>query len=398
MLIVEDQPANVVLLRRILQVAGVQKIHDVGDPREAVQRCVDVAADLVMLDWHMPGMGGFEVLTALRAALPAEEFLPVVVVTADDSPEVRDQALTVGANDFLRRPFDLSEVTLRVRNLLQTRALHQDVQRHNAALSADLDRRAEVEARVAALRRESMGRIDAALAEGAFHMVFQPIVNVRTREILGVESLARFECTPLRPPDEWFGEAREVGRATELELAAVRMALAQFGAFPSNNFLSVNVSPETVATGELEQVLENLPAHRVVVELTEHSPIQDYASLLPALDALRERGARVAVDDAGAGYSGLRHVLRLRPEILKLDRDLTQGIDADPARRALATALVTFAREIDATIIAEGVETPEELETLLHLGVPLGQGFFLGRPAPAPPLSTGGVVAEEAER
>jgi len=119
-----------------------------------------------------------------------------------------------------------------------------------------------------------------------------------------------------------------------------------------------------------------------VLELTEHHRIDSYDSVLGAIEGLRRHGVRLAVDDAGAGYAGLHHILRLRPEILKLDMALTRGIDADPARRALATALVHFAAEIDSMIVAEGVETTEELDTLTSLGVQWAQGYLLGRPTP----------------
>ena len=387
--LVEDQAANISLLTRMLQSAGIGQVHGITDPRVAVQRCRELEPDLVVLDWHMPGVGGEEVLADLRAVVPREDFLPVIVITADESTTVRDRALAMGANDFLTRPFDLSEVTLRVRNLLRMRALHRDVQRHNADLQADLTARAEQEQRCAADRQQKRHRIEQVLVGTALQMEFQPITNLHTGEILGVESLARFRCAPTRPPNEWFKEAQDVGLGTQLELAAVQAALGSLGAFPTNDFISINVSPSTATDPALLDVLEGLPGHRIVLELTEHSPIDDYSTLLPALDALRDRGIRIAVDDTGAGYSGLRHVLMLRPDVLKLDTDLTHGIHRDPARRALATALVTFAHEIHATIVAEGIETSDELETLTRLGVPLGQGYYLGRPAPPPAPDAG---------
>ena len=389
--IVEDLPPNVALLERMMKAIGVGEVTSVSDPRDAVAQSVAAAADLVLLDWHMPGMDGAAVLTGLRRAFPPEVYLPVIVLTADESSAVRDRALSLGANDFLTKPFDLSEVALRVHNLLATRALHQQVYRANTGLRADLDRRAEKERREAAEHAAKARRVDAAFAEDALSMVFQPIVNLRTKEVLGVEALARFACEPARPPNEWFDEARDVGRALELELAAIRMALDALDEFPVDDFMSVNVSAETIAAPAFEELLQRYPGHRVVLELTEHSVVDEYAALTASLDALRERGVRIAVDDMGAGYSGLRHVLRLRPDILKLDIALTQDIGEDPARRALATALVTFAREVRATIVAEGIETAAELETLSRLGVHLGQGYHLGRPAPAGATPSGAI-------
>jgi EAL domain-containing protein (putative c-di-GMP-specific phosphodiesterase class I) len=175
-----------------------------------------------------------------------------------------------------------------------------------------------------------------------------------------------------------------MGRGAELEVTAIGAALAQLDRLPADAFLAVNASPATASTPELDSVLARYPAERIVLELTEHTRVADYDTLLVALDHLRDRGVRIAVDDTGAGYAGFQHLLRLRPEILKLDTTLTRGIDADPVRRALAAALVTFAAEIDATIIAEGIEITGELATLGHLGIPWGQGYHLARPAALP--------------
>jgi EAL domain-containing protein (putative c-di-GMP-specific phosphodiesterase class I) len=124
-----------------------------------------------------------------------------------------------------------------------------------------------------------------------------------------------------------------------------------------------------------------------VIEITEHARVDNYDELTYALDNLRAHGARIAVDDAGAGYASLQHILRLRPEIIKLDLTITRNVDSDPIRRALTAALVGFAREIGASIVAEGIETADEVNTLKHLGVPSGQGYHLGYPAPIDALA-----------
>ena len=382
--IVEDQPANVTLLTRLLQTAGISQVHAVTDPRLAVARCLEVGADLVLLDLQMPYMDGFAVLSALQDALPDDAFVPVLVLTADGTGTTRDRALAAGAKDFLTKPFERTEVVLRVRNLLETRNLYADVQRHNAALQADLQAHAEDERRRVERQRLRWERIDEVLAGDALTMVFQPIARLDTGEVCGVEALARFHCEPRRPPNEWFSEAALVGRGAELELAAVRAAVTRMPDLADDLFLSVNLSASTAVLPDLAVELERVPVSRVVVELTEHTRIDDYELLLDRVGPLRRRGLRVAVDDAGAGYAGLRHVLSLRPDIVKLDIDLTRSIDEDPARRALATAMVSFSREIDAVIIAEGVETAAELDTLRDLRIPWAQGYHLARPGNLP--------------
>lgn len=384
--VVDDHASNVLLLERILFAAGVAHVHTVTDPRLAVATCLDIEPDVVMLDLHMPGMDGFAVLAQLQAALPDDAWLPVVVLTADGTHEARDRALRAGAADFLTKPFDQTEVLLRLRNLLESRSLYTQVRQHSAALQADLERRRAQELATAEDQRQRLDRIDGVLRDPArgLRMVFQPIVELQSGRMLGAEALARFDQEPQRPPNEWFDEAADVGRGQALELAAVESAVAVLDALPPGTFLSINVSPATVVQDELPRLLDALPGDRLVLELTEHARIDDYDALVSAIGTLHDRGMRIAIDDAGAGYSGLRHILRLRPDILKLDLALTRDIDTDPARRALATGMVSFASELDAVVIAEGVETDAELTVLRSLDVPWGQGYHLGRPGPVP--------------
>jgi EAL domain-containing protein (putative c-di-GMP-specific phosphodiesterase class I) len=222
------------------------------------------------------------------------------------------------------------------------------------------------------------------MAVGGMNIVFQPVVDLRRGVIAGAEALARFAVAPVRPPDVWFGEAWDVDLGVELELYAIGRALASFRELPEGSHLAINASPATLVSPLLDAVLEGVPGHRLIVELTEHAQVDDYRNVKAAIASLRLRGIRLAIDDAGAGFSSLQHILHLRPDLIKLDRSLTQGIDADPVRYALAAALVTFASSLDAAICAEGIEKDAELAALQHLGIAYGQGYFLGRPLPLP--------------
>jgi EAL domain-containing protein (putative c-di-GMP-specific phosphodiesterase class I) len=308
----------------------------------------------------------------------------VLVLTADATTETKQRALAAGAKDFLTKPFDRTEVVLRVANLLETSALYRDLQQHNTQLQADLDARAAAERQAAAAHQQRRNRIDQANAPGALTMVFQPVADLTTASIVGAEALARFNCQPHRPPNEWFAEAAQVGQGIELELSAIAAALDQLHRLPPAVFLAVNASPATAVSADLANLLAPHRAERVVLEITEHTRVEDYPALLASLEPLRHQGVRIAVDDTGAGYASLEHLLQLRPHIVKLDTALTRGIDTDPARRALAAALISFTAEIGATIIAEGIETTEELTTLQQLGIPWGQGYHLARPTPLP--------------
>jgi EAL domain-containing protein (putative c-di-GMP-specific phosphodiesterase class I) len=211
---------------------------------------------------------------------------------------------------------------------------------------------------------------------------FQPIVDLRSGTAVGTEALSRFAPKPIRPPDVWFAEAAALGLGIELEQIALDSALQQLNRLPSGMYLSLNASVETIMSEQFRATLADAPAERIVLELTEHTPVSDYSVFAERIDELRSRGVRLAVDDAGSGFSSFSHILNLKPDIIKLDIALTRGIDRDPARQALGRALLNFGLETyRTTIVAEGIETKGELATLRSLGCPSGQGFILGRPS-----------------
>lgn len=231
-------------------------------------------------------------------------------------------------------------------------------------------------------------RIRGVIERGELLVAYQPIYRLDELRIVGLECLSRFPTGLARPPDLWFAEAAEVGLRVELELLAVRAALQELPVLPADIYVTLNVSPETILSGLLPTSLERMPPDRIVLEITEHALIDDYGPLTRALDAMRRRGLSVAVDDAGAGYASLRHVLELKPEIIKLDVSLIRHIDVDLARRALVSALIAFAEKIGSRIVAEGVEAASELAVLTGLGAHTAQGHVLSRPLPLSEISS----------
>lgn len=227
------------------------------------------------------------------------------------------------------------------------------------------------------------GEVRRMLDARAFHPVFQPIHRLDDGRIVGVEALTRFHGEPYRPPDVWFTRAAALGIGVELELAAADAALtAADQALREGLALSINVSPETLVDPRLVELIASHERRDLVLEVTERAVVDDYHDIDVAMARLRELGARLAVDDAGAGFSSLRHIVRLSPEIIKLDLSLTQGLGADPVRTALADCLVDFAQRTATVLVAEGIEHETDLRVWKELGAHAAQGYLLGRPGP----------------
>jgi PAS domain S-box-containing protein len=224
-------------------------------------------------------------------------------------------------------------------------------------------------------------RVGDVLAGNDLDVALQPIVDLSTGRLAGVEALARFRDG--RGPEAWFRDASDTGQALELDRLAFTSALRVLPELPTSCYLSVNASPELLLEGALLRSLSEatVPLDRIVIEITEHVKITSYQDLHTSLAEMRERGVRLAIDDTGAGYASLNHVLQLRPDIIKMDRSLIANVTGDPARRSLVTALVLLALDLDATVVGEGIESPSELETLAALGVDCGQGYLLARPS-----------------
>jgi EAL domain-containing protein (putative c-di-GMP-specific phosphodiesterase class I) len=228
---------------------------------------------------------------------------------------------------------------------------------------------------------ETRARIAEMLDGSAITIFHQPIHHLASGEPIGVECLARFPNTTRRGPDAWFEDANRVGLGVELEMAAVRAALETLGHLPAGKYAAVNASPATILSGALDRALEGVETAALVIEVTEQQKVENFPVLARHLARLKEK-VRIAIDDVGTGYSGLRHIVDLKPDILKMDMALTRDIHRDPARRALTGALVQLSRDIGCKLVAEGIETVEERAAMAALGVDYGQGYLFARPLP----------------
>jgi EAL domain-containing protein (putative c-di-GMP-specific phosphodiesterase class I) len=211
--------------------------------------------------------------------------------------------------------------------------------------------------------------------------VFQPIVDLTSGRVIGVEALARFRTLASNSPSQCFLNAWSLGLGLDLELAAARAAVSSVHRFPPEYFVAVNFSVAAIVTPEFQELIRPIVS-RVVVEITEHAPVADYATLAATLEPLRRNGLRISIDDVGAGFSSFEHILRLKPDVVKLDSFLTHGVHGDPARASLTKGLVAFTRTLNATLVAEGIESATQAQALLALGITFGQGFYIGMPQP----------------
>jgi EAL domain-containing protein (putative c-di-GMP-specific phosphodiesterase class I) len=376
-LIADDEPALRGAIADLLSHEdGLVIVGEAGDADQAIEMAVSRRPDVALVDVSMPAGGGPR---AAREIIRVSPETRVIALSAfEDRPTVLEM-LRAGAVGYLVKGTASEDLLDSITKVFDG----------GASLSADvLDgivhelssqlRREEIEQEQ---RHALRGEIDRFLAGEGVTMVYQPIMELRSRQIVGWEALARFHTLPLRPPNEWFAEAVEMELGVQLELMAIRSAMRSLPGVPAGAYLSVNCSPRAAMSPELGRTLgEHAP--RMVVEITEHEAIEDYTSLATALEELRTLGVRIAIDDAGAGFASLRHTLLLRPDMVKVDISLTRDIDNDRAKRALTSALISFADEMGMAIIAEGIETLAELETLVSLGVPFGQGYYLAEPAP----------------
>jgi EAL domain-containing protein (putative c-di-GMP-specific phosphodiesterase class I)/DNA-binding response OmpR family regulator len=554
--IADDQPANLKLLEAILGRAGYTSVLSFPDGEALLRAIATREPDLILLDLQMPIVDGLSVLRSLGGGGQRGRYLPVLVLTADATRASRDLALSSGAHDYLTKPFDAAEVLLRVRNLLETRRLHQELRLRNidltgqvqtttqkladrerewarqAAALSHLEARESTEATAQAIcdeltqmtgltgvlvvaldaagqavplardesvdvrvrvnsplppeltvgwaerigagpwvgpyeagfgsslrrlptelstamaivplrtstamlgaivvctqmvdgvtflagrlpvlesfgavasallgpgivarqrRGEVRGELEDVLGSRAFEPVFQPVLDLVSGRTVGHEALTRFQDATR--PDRRFADADAVGLGLELESACLTAAIAASGGLPRTGWLSLNVSPDLLLERRrLRRCLREL-ARPVVLEVTEHVAIEDYAEIRAAVLSLGPN-VRIAVDDAGAGFASFRHIVELRPDYVKLDIGLVREIDRDDVRQALVAGIVYFARKSGCQLIAEGIETAGERDQLRSLGVGLGQGYLLGRPARVADLALTAAAATGAQ-
>jgi EAL domain-containing protein (putative c-di-GMP-specific phosphodiesterase class I)/CheY-like chemotaxis protein len=383
-LVVDDDPSIRALFEFALTDAGLD-VCTAADGAEARAALAAQPVSLVMLDCQLPDCDGLDLLVELRA-LPEWSTLPIILVTGQSDIETRVRGFERGATDYVVKPPDLDELVARVHGHLRARSTWLEV----VAQSLQPERTVVeplVHPRVPHTAQQlSQSEITDLIAQRRFRAVFQPVVDLERGAVVGYEALTRFAGD--LAPDAVFERAWQFGLGLPLERATLDHILSAATGLPRQPWLSVNVSVRFLMAGLDLGWLRRDSRRLLVLELTEHDRVDDYGALARVFAELPPEVIRLAVDDTGSGYATLGHILMLHPTFVKLDATWVRGVDTDPTRQALVASLATFAQRVGCTLIAEGLETADEVAAVRACGVPLGQGFHLGRPAPVPMVVT----------
>ena len=376
--IADDEPMIVRYVSVVLSLEedDFEVVGVATDAGHAVDLVNELEPDVLVLDLRMPG-SGLQAAQLLSAAQPTTR---VLVYTADADGSELLSLLRAGISGYLTKSATPDEIVAAVRAVAEgQQTFVPDIA---AKAVGELTTRLHAERSAEVRGQRVRQRIERAIGGRAFHIVCQPVIDLATGAPCGVEALTRFTGPPDRPPDEWFAEADTVNKRIDLELATAAAALKVLGSLAEPLWLAINLSPATVLSGVIGRLFAGIDLTRIVIELTEHASVEDYGFLNATLDTWRERGLRVAVDDAGAGYASLAHIVKTRPDLIKLDHTLTAGIDTEVELQALARAMSGYASTMSIELVAEGIETKSQLDMLYDLGARYGQGYYLGRPAP----------------
>jgi EAL domain-containing protein (putative c-di-GMP-specific phosphodiesterase class I) len=370
-LVVDDDPS---FLGALVELIGIDpRLEVVGSASDASEGAAMVRSlrpSICLCDVRLPGGGGEIVAAEARRFAPETR---VVALSACDDAGTIMGMIRAGAMSYIVKGAAGDEVLAGIHQAIRGQASMPACAA--TAVGAGLrGQEEEVQDRVIRLRQ--------VLDHGLMNIVFQPVVDIETREPIAFEALCRVNSPPQRPPDMWFADAAENHLGLEFELEAIRMALGHLSHLPGRCPLHVNASPAVAMSKELASLLQGSEPRRIILEITEHTQINDYPALIGALAPLRAAGVLIGVDDAGSGFSSMSHIVNMEADVIKVDISLVRDIHLNKMRRAMVGALAEFARQAEALVIAEGVELEEERATLITLGVTAAQGYLFGRPQP----------------
>ncbi|NQU94869.1 MAG: EAL domain-containing protein [Candidatus Omnitrophica bacterium] len=362
-LLVDDDVGFAKILGINLQ-AHSYSVTTVHTGKDALEKA-KLKPDLILLDIVLPDITGYEVCHKLRQN-KATSRIPIVILTAKGAPREKVEALHIGADDYITKPFQTEELIARVESLLRRSHYFQE----------------EVNG-----KPEVINEIKEIIENGLIIPHFQPIFSLKPRKLLGLEVLSRpMPKTYFSNTEVLFSAAFRLGMLFDLEMACHKKALAELGNKVKKNLVFFNISPYIIQDPKFRDITSFYKPYSdleaVVFELTERIAIEDFDVFLKNTKNLKKYGFKIAIDDIGSGYASLNSVVELKPDFIKIDIHLIHDIHIDPVRQNLLKAIMTFCKDSGITAIAEGIEKPEELETIIAFGVNAAQGYFLGRPNP----------------
>lgn len=376
-LIVDD---DALVLRSLQRALSNQSLHIVpmNDVHQAMKLVETETFDCVLCDIRMPKMSGLGFARFVRSISPE---VPILLMTGDPQLESAIEAIEVGILEYLSKPIDPMKLrgtvgrAVKLSRFAKLRREAQDVIKSEPPMSRAV---------------QLHGALDRAMA--SLYVVFQPIVSPESRGLFGYEVLLRSREKELPTPPHVIEAAEFLGRTSEVGEAVRRMACAAFDAAPSDCLLFLNILPLDLLDEDLYDPKSPIAAFadRIVLEVTERADLAKVKDALPRIQRLRAIGFRIAVDDLGAGYAGLSSFAALEPEFTKLDMSLIRGAHSSSVKQRVIGSIVTLCRDLGSRVVAEGIETAEDRDTLAKLGCELMQGYYFAKPAPPfPEISWG---------
>jgi EAL domain-containing protein (putative c-di-GMP-specific phosphodiesterase class I)/ActR/RegA family two-component response regulator len=369
--VVDDDPGFRGALVELIGIdPKLQVVGSAADASEGAEMVRSLRPTVCLCDVRLPGGGGEIVAAEARRSAPETR---VVALSACDDAGTIMGMIRAGAMSYIVKGTAGDEVLDGIHRAIRGQASMPA----SAATAVGAELRGQGE--------EARGKVILlrhVLDHDLMSIVFQPVVDIETREPIAFEALCRVNLPPRRPPNNWFADAADNDLGLEFELHAIRLALAHLSHLPDECPLHVNASPAVAMSPELALLFKGIAPGRIILEITEHTRIDDYPALAAALAPLRAAGVAIGVDDAGSGFSSMSHIVNMEADVIKVDISLVRDIHLNKMRRAMVGALAEFARQAEALVIAEGVELEEERATLITLGVTAAQGYLFGRPAP----------------
>ncbi len=366
-LIVDDDLAVTQMLTMVLQIRGYEVII-AGSGSEAIDMAASDNLDLILLDLVLPDLEGFEVCRRLKEEKKTNH-IPIIILSARYLYEDKVEGLYLGADDYLTKPFDQEELVARMDAVIRRRSL---------VVPKTLD---GSDLMVSELRK--------IIKQETLESFFQPIYFLKPFRLFGLEVLSRVLApSPLANPEVLFNLALRFGLYSELEMLAWRKALRTIRPLLRDEKVFLNCNPYFIEGPkflDIQNIFDDsgVSTNNIILEITERSEISDFKIFYESVQRFRDRGFWLAVDDVGGGYASFESIVEIKPEIVKIDHHLVSSIHQDQFKRSVVKCVVNFCRENNIISIVEGIETKEDLQVALDLGVDAVQGYLLYRPTNA---------------